>query len=233
MAQVTLSLVIPAHNEAHSLARAVDAAAGALKGVPFEIIIAEDGSTDGTDKIAEALARKLSFVRHLHSAEKLGRGRALCRAFNVAKGKYVAYMDADLATNPKHLKEMVVLLANNDVVTGTRYSPESNSRRSAKRLALSKGFNVLVKTVLGSRLNDHQCGFKGFRREVALELCAKAREKHWFWDTEVLVLAQRRGLRIAEIPVEWKENEQKSKVNFRRDVVGMASAAVRMRTRKY
>ncbi len=234
MGELVFSLVLPAYNEAAALPRAVEAAIKALDGIPFEVIIAEDGSRDGTDKVAEGLAEKHpGIVRHLHSAQKLGRGRALKQAFSIAKGKYVGYMDVDLATNPAHLKELVKALDEGfDVVTGSRYAEGNKSSRSAKRLFLSKGFNGVVRTILGSRVEDHQCGFKGFRREAALKLCALARENHWFWDTEVLVLAQRLGMKVKEIPVEWKEGKV-TKVNIKRDVLGMGAAAVKMRLRKY
>ena len=228
---VEFSLVLPAYNEAKSLGKAVDAARKALKGESFEIIIAEDGSSDGTDAVARKLAKKFSFVKHLHSEKKLGRGKALCNAFASARGKFVAYMDVDLATNPKHLKEMLRELRSNDVVIGSRYASGSQSSRSAKRLFLSKGFNALIAILLGSKVSDHQCGFKGFRKSVARKLCLLARDNHWFWDTEVLVLAQRLGLKIKELPVKWVEKGEggKSKVNFKRDVLEMGAAAVRMR----
>lgn len=228
---VEFSLVLPVYNEAESLEGAVGAARKALRGESFEIIIAEDGSTDGTDKVAARLAKKFSNVKHLHNGERLGRGGALKKAFSEARGEFVAYMDADLATNPKHLKRMLQELRSNDVVIGSRYCQESKANRSAKRLFLSKGFNALVALLLGSKVSDHQCGFKGFRKSVAQKLCSLARDNHWFWDTEVLVLAQREGIRVKEIPVEWQESGR-TKVNFKRDVLEMGAAAVGMRLRQ-
>ncbi|MEK6923986.1 MAG: glycosyltransferase, partial [Candidatus Micrarchaeota archaeon] len=177
-------------------------------------------------------SRTLPFVRHLHYDEKLGRGRALSNAFAKARGRLVAYMDVDLSTPPRHLREMIAALEDCDVVTGSRYLSTSSTRRSSLRLFLSKGFNLLIQLLLGSRVSDHQCGFKGFRREVAISLCRQAVEAHWFWDTELLVLAQRQGLRVKEIPVEWREGKE-TKVNFKRDVLEMAAAALRMRLREW
>lgn len=233
MQKVVFSLVLPAYNEEGRLESAVKAAMRSLSGTAYEIIIAEDGCSDGTPAIASRLARKYARVRHLHSDAKLGRGRALCNAFAQAKGEVVGYMDADLATNPKHLKQLLEELKDNDVVVGSRYLKGSASKRNNYRLALSSGFNALVQALLGSSVKDHQCGFKGFRKSVALQLCSLAREKHWFWDTEVLVLAQRKKMRVKEIPVEWSEDTKgETKINFERDVLEMGKAAVKMRLRK-
>ncbi|OIO26170.1 hypothetical protein AUJ14_02610 [Candidatus Micrarchaeota archaeon CG1_02_55_22] len=233
LGNVVFSLVIPAHNEAKQLPAAVAAAVGALDGINFEIIIAEDGSSDGSLAVAEALAKKDARVRVSHSDEKLGRGRALCRAFHMARGEIVGYMDADLSTEPKYLKALVAAAREADYVTGGRYLPASSTARGAKRYAFSKGFNWLVRLLLGSKLGDHQCGFKAIRRSEALELCALARENHWFWDTETLVLSQRRGKKVIEIPVEWRESTRESKVNLLKDALSMGSAIARMRLRRY
>lgn len=234
MQKVVFSLVLPAYNEEGRLESAVKAATSSLSGTAYEIIIAEDGCSDGTPAIASRLARKYARVRHLHSDAKLGRGRALCNAFANARGSLVAYMDVDLATSPKHLKKLMAQLKRNDVVTGSRYASGSKARRSAARLALSRAYNLLVNALLGSNLSDHQCGFKGFKRKAAGELCAMAKNNHWFWDTEVLVLAQRNGMKVAEIPVEWNEDaEGKTKIDFKRDVLGMGLALVKMRLGEY
>lgn len=229
MTKPVFSLVIPTYNEEEHLERAVKAAMQSLRGTDYEIIIAEDGSTDSTPEIARSLAKKFPRVRCLHFDGKLGKGAALCNAFGQARGEFFGYMDADLATHPKHLKQLVKQLGKNDVVLGSRYVEGSRSKRTTPRLFLSSGFNALVQFLLGSRLRDHQCGFKGFRRQVALNLCALATEKHWFWDTEMLVLAQRRGLRVKELPVEWNEDAKgRTKINFKRDVLEMGAAAVKM-----
>jgi len=226
--------VLPAYNEAKALPAAVEAARGELrkiKGLRFEIIIAEDGAVDETPQVAERLARRFKEVRHLHSARRLGRGKALYNAFRAAAGDCVGYMDVDLATPPKHLKELAGYCRDFDVVTGSRYAAGAKASRSSSRGFLSGGFNFLVRLSLGSRLFDHQCGFKAFRKKAALDLCARARSRHWFWDTEVLVLAQKLGYRVKEFPVEWSEKgaRGKTKVDLRRDVWEMFASIVRMR----
>ncbi len=195
----------------------------------FEIIIAEDGATDGTEKIAESLASEYSYVVHLHSDERLGRGTALNRAFKSAHGDILAYIDVDLATDMSHLSELIDQIRNGyDLATGSRMMPESDAVRSAKRGIASKGFNFLVRTILGSKLYDHQCGFKAFKQSVLLDLLDQVRDEHWFWDTEILVRAERAGYRVAEFPIRWRPGSS-TKVDMKRDVVGMGLAILRLR----
>lgn len=221
------SLVLPAYNEAPRIEKCVEIAARMLHGQKFEIIIAEDGSTDGTDEIGAKLSKKRLYVRHFHSDKKLGRGRALKQAFEQAKGDFVGYMDVDLATNPKHLLELVEHVKKYDVVTGSRYLPDSNAKRSNQRALLSSGYNLLVRILTGSKLYDHQCGFKAFKKKAILELNSLSRENHWSWDTEVLVLAQHLGYSVKEFPVEWKEQKQTT-VNLKRDVIDMAASVLKL-----
>ena len=195
----------------------------------FEIIIAEDGATDGTEKIAESLASEYPYVVHLHSDERLGRGTALNRAFKSAHGDILVYIDVDLATDMSHLSELINQIRSGyDLATGSRMMPESDAVRSAKRGIASKGFNFLVRTMLGSKLYDHQCGFKAFKRSVLLDLLDQVRDEHWFWDTEILVRAERAGYRVAEFPIRWRPGSS-TKVDMKRDVVGMGLAILRLR----
>ncbi len=195
----------------------------------FEIIIAEDGATDGTEKIAESLASQYPYVVHLHSDERLGRGTALNRAFKSAHGDILVYIDVDLATDMLHLSELIDQIRNGyDLATGSRMMPESDAVRSAKRGIASKGFNFLVRTILGSKLYDHQCGFKAFKRSVLLDLLDQVRDEHWFWDTEILVRAERAGYAVAEFPIRWRPGSS-TKVDMKRDVVGMGLAILRLR----
>ncbi len=197
--------------------------ASALAGITssFEIIIAEDGSKDGTDRICEALARKYDFVVHLHSDERQGRGKALNRAFRASKGEILGYIDVDLATDMRHLRELIQSIRDGcDFATGSRMLPQSNVKRPFKRGFASRGFNFLTRTMLGSKLYDHQCGFKSFRREALFKLLDKVKDTHWFWDTELLVRAQRAGYKVREFPVEWKHGGA-TKVDLMKDIFGM------------
>ncbi|PXF59480.1 MAG: glycosyl transferase [Candidatus Methanogaster sp.] len=226
-----VSLVLPAYNEAEDLEETVRQTAETLREITsdFEIIIAEDGATDGTDRIAEKLAEEHLYVKHLHSGKRLGRGSALNRAFKFASGDILIYIDVDLATDMLHLSELIGKIRDGyDLATGSRMMHESDAVRSAKRGFASSGFNFLVRTLLKSKLYDHQCGFKAFRRGPLLDLLDQVKDEHWFWDTEILVRAQRSGYRVAEFPVRWRPGRA-TKVDLKRDVVGMGGAILRLR----
>ena len=225
-----VSLVLPAYNEAEGLEGTVKRAAETLCEITptFEIIIAEDGATDGTDRIAGKLEEKYSYVLHLHSDKRLGRGSALNRAFKSASGDILVYIDVDLATDMLHLSELIGKIRDGyDLATGSRMMPGSDAVRSAKRGFASKGFNFLVRTILRSELYDHQCGFKAFRRHALFDLLDQVKDKHWFWDTEILVRAERSGYKVAEFPVRWRPGSA-TKVDLKRDVVGMGGAILRL-----
>lgn len=198
--------------------------------VSFEIIIAEDGSTDGTDRLASQLVSELGYVVHLHNNERQGRGRALNRAFKVARGEILCYIDVDLATDMVHLEELIAAIRRDgyDFATGSRMMPSSDVKRPVKRGIASKGFNFLTRTLLGSNLYDHQCGFKAFKRSSLFELIDSIEDEHWFWDTELLVRAQRAGYKVKEFPVRWRHGGA-TKVDLFKDVIGMGSQIVRLR----
>jgi glycosyltransferase involved in cell wall biosynthesis len=221
---VRVSVVFPAYNEAASLENAVDKVTQTLNGFTgsYEIIIAEDGSTDGTDKLAAALAEKYPFVKHIHGEKRLGRGTALKNAFKQSSGEVLVYMDLDLATDLEHLQALIEAVTSDgyDFATGSRMLPESNVKRSGTRHIASKTYNFMVRAVLGSELKDHQCGFKAFRREPLMKLLDDVEANHWFWDTEILVRAHRKGYKIKEIPVSWKGGRE-TKVRLLQDSFNM------------
>ncbi len=221
---VEVSVVFPAYNEADALEAAVEKVTKALNEFArsYEIIIAEDGSTDGTDKKAAALAEKHPYVRHIHGEKRLGRGTALKNAFKQSNGEVLVYMDLDLATDLKHLKSLVgaVEFEGYDFATGSRMLPQSNVERSSTRNIASKTYNLVVRALLGSKVKDHQCGFKAFRREPLMKLLDEVGAGHWFWDTEILVRAYLRGYKIKEIPVSWRGGRE-TKVRLLKDSLNM------------
>jgi glycosyltransferase involved in cell wall biosynthesis len=215
-----VSLVLPAYNEVNYLIPAVE------KTIPFleeftasyEIIIAEDGSTDGTAECSEELSQKYPFVRHIHRDQRLGRGTALNNAFKQSKGEVLVYMDLDLATDLSYLKPLVeaISVSGYDFATGSRMLKESRAQRSFSRSLSSKSYNWLVRHMLGSKLYDHQCGFKAFKRQSLLGLLDEVEGTHWFWDTEVMVRGYNHGFRIKEIAVQWRSGKG-TKVNVTKD----------------
>ena len=188
----------------------------------FEIIIVEDGSTDGTDVIAARLASNYDYVEYLHSDVRQGFGNAVMRGFRVASGDVLCFIDVDLATDMAHLKELIeaVGLEGYDFSIGSRMMFKSDAKRPFSRVVLSKSFNLLARIVLRSNLYDHQCGFKAFKRESLFELLDLIEDEHWFWDTEFLVYAQRGGYRVKEFPVVWRHSGV-TRVNVLRDSVLM------------
>jgi glycosyltransferase involved in cell wall biosynthesis len=226
-----VSVVLPAYNEADKLEGAVAKVDQALKeaSYSYEIVIAEDGSTDGTAERAEELAQKFAYVKHIHREKRLGRGTALDNAFKQCRGKVFVYMDLDLATNLKFLKPLVdaIMVEGYDFSTGSRMLPESVVERSLSRSISSKTYNFLVRHMLGSKLRDHQCGFKAFKREPVLGLLDEVEATHWFWDTEIMVRAYRCGFRIKEIPVEWKSGKG-TKVNLLKDSWNMLKQIMKL-----
>jgi uncharacterized membrane protein YbhN (UPF0104 family) len=229
---VEVSVVLPAYNEEDTLADTVavtlETLSEFLPAGSFEVVVAEDGCDDRTPEIADELAAEHDGVRHRHSETRLGRGAALERAFRAAEGGTLVYFDTDLATDMCHLEELVesVRSGEYDVATGSRWLPDSKADRPMKRGVPSLGYNTLVRLFLRSDLQDHQCGFKAFDRAALFDVLEDVEDEHWFWDTEVLVRAQRAGYRVREFPVEWTPKGD-SKVDIVRDVLGMGSQIVR------
>jgi glycosyltransferase involved in cell wall biosynthesis len=231
--RVELSVVLPAHNEAGKLEAAVRQTKQALADCAssYELLIAEDGSTDGTAQLARRIAAEDPAVRHIHSDTRLGRGRALTRAFQGARGEILLYMDVDLSTDLAYLKPLInaIRAEHFDLATGSRRLKESEVTRSLRREALSAVYNALVRLILHSQLRDHQCGFKAVRNVVLLQLVNEIEDTHWFWDTELLVRAQRKGYRVKELAVKWEDKGSAgTKVNAFGDSRMMFSKIIRL-----
>jgi glycosyltransferase involved in cell wall biosynthesis len=227
-----VSLILPAYNEALRIEETINQTSKTLEKITssFEIIIAEDGSSDGTDKIASKLAEKYSYVQHLHSDSRQGRGRALNRAFKCASGGTLCYIDVDLSTDMNYLKELIesISVEGYDFATGSRLMPQSRVKRPLKRSIASQGYNFLVRMFLHSKLYDHQCGFKAFRREPLFNLLDKVKDTHWFWDTELFVISQYHGYKVKEFSVVWNQGGL-TKVNLKKDILNMGSQIFRLR----
>ena len=209
-----VEIVIPVYNEEAGLARSVERLRRYLdERFPFGTVvtIADNASTDGTWAVAQRLASGLARVRALHLDDK-GRGRALRAAWLASDAKVVAYMDVDLSTDLDALLPLVapLLSGHSEVAIGTRLAAGSNVRRGSKRELISRSYNLLVRSVLGTRFSDAQCGFKAVTREAAGVLVPMVHDDEWFFDTELLVLAHRNGLRIHEVPVDWIDDPDSS-----------------------
>ena len=208
MDELEVSAIIPVFNDRKALETAIPRSLEVLSTITsqFELVIAEDGSTDGSADLVREMEQCDPRVRLIHSDERLGRGRALTRVMGLARGSIVCYYDVDLATDMAHLPELIQSIRDGyDVATGSRLLTESQVVRSGRREFPSRVYNALVRWVLGSSLYDHQCGFKAFRKDTVLPVLSRVDATHWFWDTEVLIRAQAEGLRVREFPVHWRE----------------------------
>jgi len=224
-----ITAIIPVYNDRKSLERALPESIDTLAKITpgFEIIVAEDGSTDGSAEVVREFSRKDPRVRLLHSDSRLGRGNALNRAIREARGEIVCYYDVDLATSMQHISELMTAIKNGAVIsTGSRLLPSSDTVRTGGREIASRSYNFLVRLILGSCIFDHQCGFKGFRRDCILPLLLTIRSDHWFWDTEILVRAQRKGYTVAEFPVHWRAG--KGTTVRIKDIFSMGSSILRL-----
>jgi glycosyltransferase AglD len=229
MSAPSVTAIIPVFNDRQSLEVALPVSLETLAKITddFEIIVAEDGSTDGSAEYVREFEKKNSKIRLFHSDTRLGRGTALNRAIREAKGSVVCYYDVDLATDMQHLPELVAAIKNGaDIATGSRLLPKSDIKRTEGREIASRSYNFLVRTILGSRLFDHQCGFKAFKKATILPVLPTIRSNHWFWDTELLVRAQKAGFTVTEFPVRWRAG--KGTTVRVKDVFGMGSAILRL-----
>jgi putative flippase GtrA len=177
----------------------------------WRITIADNASTDATAAVAAALAARLPGVHVLHLDEK-GRGRALKQAWLSSEADVVAYVDVDLSTDLRALPPLVapLLSGHSDIAIGTRLSRSSRVVRGAKREFVSRGYNLILRRSMGVTFTDAQCGFKAMRRDVAQRVLPLVEDTGWFFDTELLIIAERSGLRIHEVPVDWIDDEHSS-----------------------
>jgi glycosyltransferase involved in cell wall biosynthesis len=226
MTALQVDIVVPVRNEERDLGPSIRKLVGyLLAGFPFtaRVTIADNGSTDDTWVIACGLARELPGVRAVH-LDQPGRGRALRVIWSQSDAEVLAYMDVDLSTDLNALLPLVapLLSGHSDLAIGTRLARGSRVIRGPKRELISRCYNLLLRAFMGARFSDAQCGFKAIRREPARALLPLTQDTAWFFDTELLVLAERAGLRIHEIPVDWIDD-----LDSRVDIVATALADLR------
>ncbi len=218
-----VDIVVPVKNEERDLGPSITRLVEHLRDAfPFtaRVTIADNGSTDGTWPVACALAARFPEVRAVHLAQP-GRGRARPAMGGGGGAQVLAYMDVDLSTDLNALLPLVapLLSGHSDVAIGTRLARGSRVVRGPKREIISRGYNLLLRTALGAGFSDAQCGFKAIRASQARQLLPLVEDKGWFFDTELLVLAERAGLRIHEVPVDWIDDTD-SRVNIVDTAVG-------------
>ena len=207
---VDVEIVVPVYNEAAQLARRITELRDFLNAsFPFRalVTVVDNASTDGTFEVATELAAHQPGVAAMHLSRK-GRGHALRTAWSTSSAPVVAYMDVDLSTSLTALLPLVapLLSGHRDVAIGSRLARGAHVVRGPKRELISRTYNLLLKCVLRGRFSDAQCGFKALRADAARQLLPLVEDDAWFFDTELLVIAERIGLRIHEVPVDWVDD---------------------------
>jgi putative flippase GtrA len=205
-----VDVVIPVYNEEADLDGSVRSLHAYLQEhlpFPFRITVADNASTDGTWSVVRALHAELDHVAGLRLRQK-GRGRALRAAWSDSDAVVLAYMDVDLSTDLAALLPLIAPLVSghSDLAIGTRLARGARIVRGPKRDLISRCYNAVLHTTLRTRFSDAQCGFKAIRADVATALLPMVQDEAWFFDTELLVLAERAGLRIHEVPVDWVDD---------------------------
>jgi hypothetical protein len=207
---VDVEIVVPVYNEAAHLAERITELRAFLNdSFPFRalVTVVDNASTDDTFEVATRLADEHEGVAALHLSRK-GRGLALRTAWSTSSAPVVAYMDVDLSTSLTALLPLVapLLSGHGDVAIGSRLARGAHVVRGPKRELISRSYNLLLKCLLRGRFSDAQCGFKALRADAARQLLPLVKDDAWFFDTELLVTAQRLGLRISEVPVDWVDD---------------------------
>jgi putative flippase GtrA len=206
----TVEIVVPVRDEARVLEASVRRLHGYLAStfpLPFRITIADNGSSDGTWQLAQRLSAELPSVSAVRIALP-GRGRAVSTVWMQSDAAVLAYMDVDLSTDLAALLPLVapLLTGHSDVAIGSRLTRGARVVRGPKRELISRAYNTLLRATLGVQFSDAQCGFKAIRADRARTLLPLVRDPAWFFDTELLVTAERLGLRIHEVPVDWVDD---------------------------
>jgi glycosyltransferase involved in cell wall biosynthesis len=226
-----VEIVVPVYNEAATLERSIRTLHAFLRNhFPFDwrIVIADNASTDATWTIAQRLRAGVGGVEAIHLEQK-GRGRALRAAWSASDADIVCYMDVDLSTDLRALLPLVSALVSghSQVAIGTRLASGSRIVRSRKREVISRAYNRLLRLALRARFSDAQCGFKALRADVARRLLPSVQDEGWFFDTELLIQAQRQRMRIHEVAVDWVEDPD-SRVNIVATALGDLRGVTRL-----
>ena len=211
MTRPSVDIAIPVLNEQRSIESTLRTLASYLSAeCPYDwsITVVDNGSTDRTWPLANSFAAENSHTRAIR-LDRPGRGGALKEAWSTSGADVVAYMDVDLSTGLESLQPLLepIVKGEADISIGSRLAPGANIKRGVQREVISRIYNVIARRFLGYKVRDAQCGFKAVRASVARDLIPRIEDDSWFFDTELLVLAWRAGLRINEIPVRWVEDD--------------------------
>lgn len=232
-----INITIPVYNEEKILKQNILVLHKFLKQnikEDWETVIADNGSNDRTSKIAKSLAKKLDHLKYLHLEQK-GRGRVLKKAWQESRADVLSYMDVDLACDLSSFPKLIQAIKEEaDIAIGSRFTAQAQVQRSTFREILSAWYNRLIRFFFRVKFKDGQCGFKAINRKVLENIIPNIKDNYWFFDTEMLVLAERAGYKIKEIPVKWVETRnkyRKSKVKIIPTVLGYLFSILRLKLR--
>jgi glycosyltransferase involved in cell wall biosynthesis len=230
-----ISIILPAYNEAVQIEKCVREVEAAAKSFSksYEIIVSEDGSTDGTDAIVSKMAKLNPNLVLLHSSNRLGKGKGIKNALRVSKGIFITFMDVDLATDLACLPKLLqVVRENGGMAIGSRHVAGSRVHRRVSRTLFSLTYNIFVRLLFLDKIHDHQCGFKMMTRDVAEAVLNDSKSDGYFFDTEMIVCCKQLGFPVTEVAVRWNEkNKGVSKVNPVRDAKKIALDMIAFRLR--
>lgn len=215
-----ISIVLTVCNESQIIGNSVKVISQILNQISpnYEIILVDDGSTDNSHEICKKIIKEYRNIKYIHREENMGRGFSVKQGILNSTGKFVGFIDTDLELNPKFIPIFITELnKGNDVVTYKRIYKIRNARDYIRYLA-GKGYSFLVKTILWTKVTDSETGFKFFNREKIFPILKLTKDNRWFFDTEIMVLSDRKRLKIKEIPLPYSQNKRHgSTVNVVRD----------------
>jgi glycosyltransferase involved in cell wall biosynthesis len=233
----SVDVVVPVYNEERALPQNIPVLRDFLASDAFpcewRIVIADNASTDAVPEVSARLAERYpGEVTYLRIEEK-GRGRALKRAWGDSERDIASYMDVDLSSGIEAFPALIAAIAEEgyDVAVGSRLLPGSRVERSIGRRALTRGYSLIIKALFQTRFSDAQCGFKAVRTSVFRRLQPLIEDNNWFFDTELLILAEKAGLRVKDVPVAWLEDRD-TRVNVPKTVAEDLAGLVRLRLRR-
>jgi glycosyltransferase involved in cell wall biosynthesis len=209
-------LVVPVCNEEQILEKNVERIRKSLSKLRHQcrILIADNASTDSSPQIAKRLGATYKEIGYVAIPVK-GRGNVLHTTWSRATEDIVSYMDLDLSTRPEAFVKLIGSIASGcDIATGSRYHPRSTLHRGIIRLSISQVFNFLCRVMFGTKIQDLQCGFKAMSKQAARKLLPEVNNRKWFFDTELLLLAEHNGHKVCEVPIVWNDSEESKVVLF-------------------
>lgn len=222
-----LSIIIPAYNEEHRIKPTLQAYLDFFKNKDIEIIVVMNGCTDNTLQVVQSI--KDSRLKYLN-INKPGKGNAIIQGFKIASGDLISYTDADNSTKPEFLNKLLENIEDYDCIMGSRYLKESEilTKQTLTRRIASRGFNILVRSILNLQFTDTQAGAKIFKKQAISSILQELKPYGWGIDTHILYKIKKKGYKIKEIPIEWSDTKE-SKLKLRKAVPGMFISVLKTR----